>query len=257
MTQPEAHLAQRPPLIAWVVPNFVTVLAICSGLTAMRFAFEGRFSGAILMICLAGLLDGLDGRLARRLRVTSRFGAALDNLSDFLAFGAAPAVVIYLWSLQTLGSVGWLAAVFYTVCCALRLARFLAATEDTTKPAWMFTYFRGIPSPGGAAAALVPMAATFAWFPDEPVSAVLTATWLVAAGCLMISTIPTFALKALRPRGGALFIALALAGATAIGFLLAPFHTLVIVVCTYLATIPLSVLRFERQRRRHRAGTIE
>src|SRR6202790_5603069 len=130
-----------------MVPNILTVLAVCAGMTAIRFAVNGKFEAACYAIIVAGIFDGLDGRVARLLRSTSRFGAELDSLSDFISFGVAPAVVLYLWTMSALHSLGWAIVLFYAVCCALRLARF--NTQLSAEPVPQPGYFTGVPAPGG------------------------------------------------------------------------------------------------------------
>ena len=150
------HRFKQVP-IRFLLPNFITLLALCSGLTAIRLGVEGRYEWAVVAIIVAIVLDAVDGRLARLLKGTSRFGAELDSLADFVNFGVAPAVLIYMWSLNGLRSIGWIAALGLAICCALRLARFNVAIDDPDKPAWMMNYFTGAPAPAGAGLALAPM----------------------------------------------------------------------------------------------------
>src|SRR5262249_41106080 len=143
-----------------MIPNMLTLLAMCAGLTAIRFAFNGKFESAVIAILVARVLDGLDGRVARLLKSTSPLGAQLDSLSDSICFGVAPAVVVYLWTLDALGSFGWAIAVFFAMCCALRLARFNTQL-DVALPPYAYAFFTGMPAPGGAVVALVPMYLAF------------------------------------------------------------------------------------------------
>src|SRR5690242_12101900 len=145
-----------------MVPNVLTLLALCAGMTAIRFAMNGQFQEATFAIIAAGVFDGLDGRLARLLKVTSPFGAELDSLSDFISFGVAPAAVLYLWTMSQLHSIGWAIVLFYAVCCALRLARF--NTQIGAEPApWMANFFSGVPAPAGAGLLMLPMFISFEW----------------------------------------------------------------------------------------------
>ena len=180
-----------------MVPNILTLLALCAGMTAIRFAVKGQFEYAVFAIIAAGIFDGLDGRLARLLKATSSFGAELDSLSDFISFGAAPAIVLYLWTMSGLQSIGWAMVLFYAVCCALRLARFntqLAAEP----PPWRSNFFSGVPAPAGAGLIMVPMFASFEWGHWLARSPILNAVWIGIVALLMVSTIPTFSLKRIR-----------------------------------------------------------
>ncbi|MBT3535221.1 MAG: phosphatidylcholine/phosphatidylserine synthase, partial [Rhodospirillaceae bacterium] len=141
-----------------LIPNILTVLALCAGMSAIRFAMQDKWELAVAAIIVAGILDGLDGRMARLLKGATKFGAELDSLSDFIAFGVAPALVIYLWSTEVLGGIGWIAGLAYSTCCALRLARFNTALDDPDRPAWASYFFTGMAAPAGACMVLLPMA---------------------------------------------------------------------------------------------------
>lgn len=188
--------------IIQLLPNLLTVTSLCAGLTSIRFGIQGQFKLAILMILVAAVLDGLDGRLARLLRSDSKMGAELDSLADFLNFGVAPPILIYLWALQDLRRIGWIATLVFAVSCVLRLARFNVSnkSEDTTADKNMFT---GVPSPAGALLVMFPMYLSFA-IGDEPVlPAVVICAYMLGIGFLMISQIPTPAFKSMtisRPR---------------------------------------------------------
>src|ERR1700693_2988467 len=177
-----------------MVPNVLTLLALCAGMTAIRFAVNGDFQYATFAIIAAGIFDGLDGRLARLLKATSQFGAELDSLADFISFGVAPATVLYLWTMAALHSVGWAIVLFYAVCCALRLARFNTqlAAEPPPHAAGFFT---GVPAPAAAGLVLMPMFVSFEWGEWIVRSPYLNALWIAGIAALMISTIPTFSLK--------------------------------------------------------------
>src|SRR5271154_6483403 len=140
-----------------LLPNLITLLALCAGLTAIRLAVESRLDLALAAIVLAALLDGIDGRVARMLKGTSRFGAELDSLADFVNFGVAPALILYFWGLHELKSAGWIAALVFATCCGLRLARFNVMIDDPNKPAWAGNYFVGMPAPAGAITVLLPV----------------------------------------------------------------------------------------------------
>ena len=140
-----------------LIPNAITVGALCAGLSGVRFAIDARWEMAVAAIVVAAILDGLDGRMARLLNGTSKFGAELDSLADFVSFGAAPALIVYLWVLNGWGGVGWVIALGFAVCCALRLARFNTALADPNPPRWAGHFFTGVPAPAGAGLALLPM----------------------------------------------------------------------------------------------------
>ncbi|MGI8527000.1 MAG: CDP-diacylglycerol--serine O-phosphatidyltransferase, partial [Pseudolabrys sp.] len=146
-----------PVPVRTLLPNIITLLALCAGLTGIRMAFEGRGELALAAIVFAALLDGIDGRVARMLKGTSKFGAELDSLADFVNFGVAPALIIYFWGLHELKSVGWIATMVFAICSALRLARFNVMIDDPNKPAWAGNFFTGIPAPAGAITVLLPV----------------------------------------------------------------------------------------------------
>ena len=180
-----------------MVPNVLTVLALCAGMTAIRFAMSGNFQAAVYAIMIAGVLDGLDGRIARLLKATSHFGAELDSLSDFISFGVAPATVLYLWTMQQLHGAGWAIVLFFAVCCALRLARFNTQL-GVEPPAYASQYFTGVPAPAGAMLVIMPMFAAFEWGDWIVRSPYLVGVWMTGIALLMVSTIPTVSVKQFR-----------------------------------------------------------
>ncbi len=229
-----------------LLPNLLTVLALCSGLTAVRFALLEQWQPAVAAIMVAGVLDGLDGRVARLLGGGSKFGAELDSLADFLSFGAAPAVVVYIWSSHDLGSVGWACSLFLAVCAALRLARFNTALEDPDKPAFAYNYFVGVPAPAGGALALLPMMIAFEW-PEGPFrGAVLTSLWMVVVGLLMVSKFPTFSFKKVKVPHAWVLPTLVGAGLFATALFSAPWLTLIALGAVYLGLFPFSYRSFRR-----------
>src|SRR5262249_10382193 len=188
----------RDQSINRLIPNILTVLALCAGLTGIRFALQEQWEQAVLSIVIAGVLDGLDGRIARLLDGASRFGAELDSLSDFVSFGVAPAVLLYYWTMKGAGGIGWALALLFSVCCALRLARFNTKLDNTDLPAWTSPFFVGVPAPAGAGLVLVPVFATIELGPgffDRPI--VCGATMIVVA-LLMISRVPTYSFKRVK-----------------------------------------------------------
>lgn len=237
-----------------IAPNAVTALALCSGLSGIRFAISGWWETAVAMVLIAGVLDGIDGRIARLLRGESRFGAELDSLADAVSFGVSPALILYLWSLHELPRFGWMAALVLAVFCALRLARFNANIEAVEQPHKSAGYLTGVPAPAGAGLALLPM---FLWFwTGEPVfrSPWLVAPWTVAVALLMVSSIATFSWASLRLRPHIRFEALALVvilGAAAVS---APWHTATVLCIAYAVTLPFGVTSYARVRRL-RAGS--
>jgi CDP-diacylglycerol--serine O-phosphatidyltransferase len=237
-----------------LIPNVLTLAALCSGLTAIRFALQGEFRLAVIAVIVAAIFDALDGRVARRLGVTSRFGAELDSLSDFLCFGVAPALVLYLASLKDGGALGWVATLMFPICSALRLARFnTGLLADTPPPAWTGSYFTGVPAPAGALLALIPLVVSFeaeaAW-PRHPL--VVGAT-LVVVGGLMVSRLPTFSFKKGRvPRH--LVLPSLLGAALVMGVIASsPWIGLSLLGLVYLCLIPFSWLAYQRQSSRERA----
>lgn len=238
-----------------LLPNLVTLLALCSGLTAVRLAIEERIELALAAIVFAALLDGIDGRLARALKGTSRFGAELDSLADFVNFGCVPALMLYFWGLNEAGSVGWIAALAYAICAALRLARFNVMLDDPDKPPFAGDFFTGIPAPAGAITVLLPIYLELVGVPHGGVSAPLALVYTLAIAFLMISTVPAWSGKTLGRRVRRelvlpLFVAVALFFA-----LLASYPWIVLSVCSalYLALLPVSTLRYRRQMRRWKA----
>ncbi len=235
----------RIPL-RYILPNLVTLLGLCLGLTSIRFAFEGRFDWAVYAIIAAAVLDGLDGRIARALKSTSRFGAELDSLADFVDFGVAPAMLLYFWSLHDIKSAGWLAALVYAVACSLRLARFNVMIDEPNKPAWSAQFFTGMPSPAGAIVVMLPiyLHLSFVGLPQSRAFVPYEIAYVLLIAFLMVSRIPHFSGKQVGriPRE---FLVLAMFGAVAGILLLATFTMEVLLVASiaYLAMIPLAVRR--------------
>lgn len=182
--------------IVQLIPNALTIAAICAGLTAIRYGFEGNYQRAVLLILAAGILDGLDGSLARFLKSDSKMGAELDSFADFLNFGVAPPLVIHFWVLQEMRGAGWIAVLIYTACCVLRLARFNVASKSEPKIDES-NYFTGVPSPAGAGLVMMPMFISFA-ISDGPIfPASLMAIYMIGIGLLLISHIPTWSFKSI------------------------------------------------------------
>ena len=187
--------APKQLLVLKLLPNLLSILALCSGLTAIRYGIAGNFTLAVLLIGVAAALDGLDGRLARMLKSESAFGAELDSLCDFVNFGVTPALILYLWGLRPETSLGWIAVLVYVVCCMLRLARFNVGSRAPVGEAAEKTSFIGVPSPAGALLVLSPLYLSFATDRTLQLPPVLVAAWMVGVGALMISRVRTPSLK--------------------------------------------------------------
>ncbi len=231
-----------------LIPNILTLAALCSGLTSIRFALQGEMRLAVIAIIVASIFDALDGRVARRLGVTSRFGAELDSLSDFLCFGVTPALVLYLASLKDGGALGWVVTLMFPICSALRLARFnTALVSDTPPPVWTGSYFTGVPAPAGALLALIPLMVSFEIEAAWPRHALVVGAVLVAVGGLMVSRLPTYSFKKGRvPRH--LVLPSLLGAALVMGVLAsAPWIALSLLGLGYVALIPFSWMAYRRQ----------
>lgn len=183
-----------------LLPNLITLLALCAGLTAIRMAVEGRLDLALAAIVLAAMLDGVDGRVARLLKGTSRFGAELDSLADFVNFGVAPALILYFWGLHDLHSAGWIAALVFALCCGLRLARFNVMIDDPNCPAWAGNFFTGIPAPAGAITVLLPIYLFFLGLPVNLATIWFSFVYTLAIALLMVSRLPVFSGKRVGKR---------------------------------------------------------
>jgi len=233
-----------------MIPNAITTLALCLGLTGVSLAVREEWEKALGAIVLAGVLDGIDGRIARLLRAQSRFGAELDSLSDNIAFGTAPALILFLWSLQNAPRFGWIAALALAVCCALRLARFNARLDAAEQPHKSAGFNTGVPAPAGAGLAFVPI---YLWLITgnelfrrwEPVMA-----WTVLIAALMISSLPTYSWSSIRIRRDWRLFALAGVALLGAALVVAPWATLLAVAALYLLMIPFALASYARVRRR-------
>jgi len=229
-----------------LVPNAVTLLAVCAGLTAIRMALQERWEVAVGAIVLAMLLDALDGRLARMMKATSEFGAHLDSLADVVNFGVAPALLVYIWALGEAGGLGWALSLVFAMCCALRLARFNTALTDENPPPWAKRFFTGVPAPAGAGLAVLPLALSFVFGDDYLRTAAVAGVALVGAGALMISRIPTYSAKQMKVPRRHVGMVLIGAGAFAAFLVSMPWITLSLAGFAYLLSIPLSVRSYNR-----------
>ena len=242
-----------------LVPNVVTLLALCAGLTAIRMAFEDRYVLALAAIVFAAILDGIDGRLARFLKGTSRFGAELDSLSDFVNFGVAPALILYFWGLHDLKSAGWIAAMVFAICAALRLARFNVMIDDPDQPAWAANFFVGVPAPAGAITVLLPIYVAFLGLPRSGVLNWLTLFYTLAIASLMVSRLPVFSGKRVGTRVppemvGPLIVVVVLFFALLIAY---PWVLLTAGTLAYLGSLPFGYLSYRRYEQRSRESRAE
>lgn len=232
-----------------LLPNALTTIALCSGLTAIRYGLAGDYRSAVLAVIVAAIFDALDGRIARRLNVTSRFGAELDSLSDFCAFGVAPALLLYLSCMEAAGSLGWVITLMFPICSAMRLARFnVGLTADTPPPAWAGAFFTGVPAPVGALVVLVPLMLSLSpdiswpWLRHPVVGGV----FLIGVGALMVSRLPSFSLKKGRI-SPTMVVPIFLGIALVVGLLAtSPWVTLPCIMLLYLGTLPLSWRAYAR-----------
>jgi CDP-diacylglycerol---serine O-phosphatidyltransferase len=245
----------KPIPVRTLLPNLITLLALCAGLTAIRVAVEGRLELALAAIVFAALLDGIDGRIARMLKGTSRFGAELDSLADFVNFGVAPALILYFWGLVELKSAGWIASIIFAVCTGLRLARFNVMIDDPNKPAWAGNFFTGIPAPAGAITVLLPIYLNFLGVPNGLPMIWLTFFYTVAIALLMVSKLPVFSGKRVGKRVPPdmvlpVFVVVVLFFALLISY---PWVVLSLGTVAYLACLPLGWLSYREYQRKDAA----
>lgn len=240
----------RPLPVRSLVPNMLTILALCAGLTAINFALGGDFRSAVIALTLAGVLDGLDGRVARLLDGATRFGAELDSLSDFANFGVAPVIVIYLWSLSDLGGFGWIVVLSFCICCALRLARFNVAMEDPDRPVWRQNYCVGVPAPAAAGLCIAPFFLSFLGVEGIRDWSFFLALYTLFISFLMISQIPTFSGKGLKVKREQVLPVLLLVALFASLLLIYPWQTLATCAVVYWVSIPVAVRWYNKDRAR-------
>lgn len=228
-----------------LVPNLTTIMALCAGMSSVRFALMERWETAVVLVIIAAVLDGMDGRLARMLGSVSPFGAQLDSLSDFMSFGIAPAFILYHFSLKSLGGIGWAITLVFAVCMSMRLARFNAQEESPSPPASSLRslFFTGVPAPAAAILGLFPL---MLWFDTKIPFAKnpwFIATFALLTACLMVSRIPTYAFKTLKVSQTMMIPLLILAAVFIAGLLSSPWRTLLVLCALYLGLIPHSYMR--------------
>lgn len=250
----ESTRSTRGIALRSVIPNAITAAALCSGLTGIKFAIAGNWSLAVFAIILAGVLDGMDGRIARLLKAQSRFGAELDSLADSLSFGMAPAIIFYLWTLQDLPRIGWFASLAFAICCALRLARFNAQIDTDEQPHKSAGFLTGIPAPVGAGLAFLPFYLWMATGLDEFRLPWVNAVWMFVIAFLMISNIATLSWTAIKPRRSVRLELIAFIGLLFAAMLLEPWWTIAVISIGYLALMPWGFIRYSRIRRQRAAA---
>src|SRR6266513_5961125 len=241
-----------------LLPNVITLLALCAGLTAIRLAVEEKLEWAVAAIVFAALLDGIDGRVARLLKGTSRFGAELDSLADFVNFGVAPALMLYFWGLHDLGNAGWIAAMVFAICGGLRLARFNVMIDDPSRPSWAGKFFVGVPAPAGAITVLLPIYVYFLGVPRLAFVTPVVLVYTLAIAFLMVSRLPVFSGKRVGKRIAPemvlpVFVMVMLFFALLISY---PWVVLTIGTVCYLASLPFGYLSYRGHERKDAAGDV-
>ncbi len=231
-----------------LIPNAITLMGLCAGMTAIRWALEERWEVAVAAVVVAMVIDGLDGPVARLMKATSEFGAQLDSLADFVNFGVTPAIIVYLWAMHELGGLAWALALVYAMCCALRLARFNAGLNQEDAPAWSSKFFVGVPAPAGAGLMLLPMVLSFKLGDDIFRSQLLNGVVFIGVAALMVSQIPTYSSKRIKVPLRSVGFVLIGAGAFAAFLFSTPWVTLSVAGLAYLVSIPLAQISFRKMR---------
>lgn len=263
MSEPEPAESRRLPgglTLRAMVPNAITAAALCSGLTGIRFAItasaghdavqiQDDWRRSVLAVILAGVLDGLDGRIARLLKAESRFGAELDSLADSISFGVAPALIVFLWSLQDLPRLGWFASLAFAICCVLRLARFNARIDLVEQPHKSAGFLTGVPAPVGAGLAFLPIYLWIATEREEFRQPVIVGAWLTLIAFLMISNVATLGWNAIRPKRSIRMELIALFGLVVAALLTEPWLTLVAICVIYLIMVPIGIVSYAKVKR--------
>jgi len=237
---------RREQPISRLFPNMITICGMCCGLSAIRFAMAGRFEIAVAFILAAALIDGMDGRVARMLGATSNFGAQLDSLSDFLCFGVSPVLVLYMWQMQTIKGFGWAVVLFFSVCTALRLARFNTGLFDDNVQPWEKQFFTGVPSPAGGLLCLLPLIISLESEGEYIVPVYITLIHAVIVGALMASRIPTFSGKNIRIKPERIPIFMVLFTIMLALFVIEPWGFILILGFSYLISIFFSIISYNK-----------
>ncbi|SFJ04823.1 CDP-diacylglycerol--serine O-phosphatidyltransferase [Aerobium aerolatum] len=254
-SSPEANAPRRRKSrlreipIRLIAPNLITVLAMCAGLSGIRLAFEHRFELAVAMVLTAALLDALDGRVARMLKATSRFGAEMDSLADIVNFGVAPGLVLYAYLLDQAGSFGWAAALLFAIACCLRLARFNVMLDDPDRPAWKSDYFVGVPAPAGALLVMLPVYLGFLGLPITQTFAFIASGFAVVIALLMVSRLPVYSGKSGDARIRRDMVMPLILGIVAYVVLLFSYtwHTMAFTALAYIALLPFGARAYFRR----------
>ncbi|MBS9719969.1 phosphatidylcholine/phosphatidylserine synthase [Tianweitania sp. BSSL-BM11] len=245
----EQETGMRRISIRLLIPNLLTLLAICAGMTGVRLAFEGRFEVAVVMVLGAAFLDGIDGRAARMLKATSNFGAQMDSLADIVNFGVAPALVLYAYLLDQAGSFGWIAAMLYAIACGLRLARFNVMLDDPKRPNWQTAYFIGVPAPAGAGLVMLPIYLGFLGMEPSRGFALAAVVFTLIVAWLLVSRLPVYSGKTVGQRIGRDAVIPLTLGAVAYVLFLTSYtwETLVVSAVAYAVFLPLSVHAYRKR----------
>tara|TARA_B100000212_G_scaffold51708_1_gene33706 strand:+ start:1652 stop:2455 length:804 start_codon:yes stop_codon:yes gene_type:complete len=239
-----------------ILPNMLTLIGVCIGLTSIRFALDGRFELAIIAIMFAALIDGLDGRIARLIKGTSKVGKELDSLTDMISFGVAPAFIMFFWKLNTLGRFGWLLCLIYVICVALRLARF--NVNSGQEPSWKDNFFEGVPSPAGGILVLTPLIISLSGFDFFELNYnIIVPTFFILTSLLLISKFPTYSFKKIIiPRRTTIFLLFGIV--LFFGLLLIyTFNVIAISTIIYLLLLPISFFHFQKIKRQHENDRIQ
>ena len=245
--EPHGEKRRLRSRIKWIpirilLPNLITVLAICAGLSGVRLAFENRFEIAVIMVLFAAFLDGIDGRIARMLKATSKFGAEMDSLADIVNFGAVPAMVLYAYMLDRAGNFGWIAALLFAIACALRLARFNIQIEDTERPAWQGDYFTGVPAPAGAVLLMLPIYLGFLGLEANIFTGYAASVYTVVIAILLVSTLPVYSGTSIgvRVRGDIVVPLMLLVVLYVLLLVSFPWQTMTVSAIAYIGFLPFS-----------------
>ena len=227
----------------YILPNVLTLIGVCLGISSIKFAMDGNFSYAVLFLVVAAILDALDGRVARLIKGTSDFGKELDSLTDFVSFGIAPAFIIYFWELNKLGKIGWLIVLLFSVCCVLRLARF-NLTKFEKNDEWKNNFFQGVPSPAGGCLILLPLIFQLSGFSSFIDLTSITPYFMVLISFLLISKIPTFSFKKIAIRRNMTIFLLLGVGLFFVSIVQYTFETLTVCILIYLFLIPIGIYNY-------------
>ncbi len=252
---PAERLKELPA--ARLIPNIVTLLGLCAGITAIKFALSGNWQGAVAAVLIASLLDVLDGSMARLLGANSDFGAELDSLTDMVSFGVAPAVLLYTWVMHEAGTLGWALMLLFCICCAPRLARFNTALEAEDRPLWSYRYFTGVPTPAGAGVVMLPLALSVNFGTEYFGHVALNSAVIIFISLMMVGRLPTYSLKGIRVAHR--FVVPVMLGVCLLAAFLvgSPWMTLSVLGVLDLASLPLSCLSYRRRAARAAAEAVD